>query len=273
MIDEKHLDPSVADKIGKFVLLKGGEELLATLESSLVSNKTASEGLDDMRQLFSYLSTFGVLERVSFDMSLARGLDYYTGVIYEVIAERTGLSSTSTTGIGSIAAGGRYDHLVGMFSGKSQVPCVGISFGVDRIFSIIKAQQAPSVRNTEVDVYVMAFGGKGFTGLLKERMEVCRTLWEADINAEFSWKIKPKLPAQFKYAEQSGVPFAIILGEDELAQGQVKIKELGLAEGHPEKDGVSVNSDEIIEEVKKRLKAKASQVDSLSDGMHQMRTT
>ena len=73
-----------------------------------------------------------------------------------------------------------------MFSGKQQIPCVGISFGVDRIFSIIKARMeadkaAASVRSNEIDVYVMAFGGKGFTGLLKERLEVCRILWDADI--------------------------------------------------------------------------------------------
>ena len=85
-----------------------------------------------------------------------------------------------------MAAGGRYDNLVGMFSGKNQIPCVGISFGIDRIFSITSARMAADksagqVRNNEVDVYVMAFGGKGFTGLLKERMSVCAALWEAGI--------------------------------------------------------------------------------------------
>jgi histidyl-tRNA synthetase len=73
-----------------------------------------------------------------------------------------------------------------MFSGKNQIPCVGISFGVDRIFSITKARMAADknselVRNNEVDVYVMAFGGKGFTGLVKERIAICAALWEAGI--------------------------------------------------------------------------------------------
>ena len=253
MVDEKHLDPAVADKIKEFVLLKGGQELLDKLESSLSSNATAKEGIEDMRLLYTYLSTFNVLDHISFDMSLARGLDYYTGVIYEVIAEKAGLSSTATAGVGSIAAGGRYDNLVNMFSGKQQVPCVGISFGVDRIFSIIKAQQAPSVRSTETDVYVMAFGGKGFTGMLKERMEICRTLWDADIKAEFLWKVKPKLPAQFKSAEQGNVPFAVVFGEDEINEGKVKIKELGLPEGHPEKDGVPVQRNNLVEEIRSRL--------------------
>jgi len=135
---------------------------------------------------------------------------------------------------------------------------VGVSFGVDRIFSIIKSRMeadkgAASLRSNEVDVYVMAFGGKGFTGLLKERMEVCRTLWDAGIKAEYSWKVKPKLPAQFKAAEAGGVPFAIILGEGELENGQVKVKEMGLPEGHPEKDGVLVDQSKLVDEVKKRL--------------------
>ena len=88
--------------------------------------------------------------------------------------------------MGSVAAGGRYDNLVGMFLPKAQIPCVGVSFGVDRIFSITKArlereQSAQALRNSEVDVFVMAFGGKGFTGMLKERMNVCQTLWNAGI--------------------------------------------------------------------------------------------
>lgn len=133
-----------------------------------------------------------------------------------------------------------------MFSGKTQVPCVGISFGIDRIFSITKARMAAQKttekpRKNDVDVFVMAFGGgKDFTGLLKERSQVCARLWNAGIKvrpdiwriaaavrckmilslmadfgtqAEFLYKVKPKLPNQFKAAEQNGVPFALILGE------------------------------------------------------------
>jgi histidyl-tRNA synthetase len=99
----------------------------------------------------------------------------------------------------------------------------------------------------------MAFGGKGFDGLLKQRMQVARKLWDAGIKAEFSWKVKPKLPAQFKAAEINGVPFAVILGDEELAAGKCRIKELGLPEGHPEKDGVMVELENVDKEVKDRL--------------------
>ncbi|KAI1338495.1 hypothetical protein F5Y15DRAFT_385954 [Xylariaceae sp. FL0016] len=288
MVDEKGLEAEVADRIGEWVVLKGSKELLEKLKADpkLSANESMKQGMADLETMFEYLECYNALDAVSFDLSLARGLDYYTGIIYEVVTEGSAPSTTpaaaevtpapekkkkkSTTdpdedrsadpsvGVGSVAAGGRYDNLVGMFSGKTQIPCVGISFGVDRIFSITKARMAADknaqqVRGNEVDVYVMAFGGKGFNGLLKERMSVCASLWEAGIKAEFAYKVKPRLQNQFKAAEVNGVPFAVVLGDDELAQGQVKIKEMGLREGHPEKDGVLVNLSDIVQEVKQRL--------------------
>lgn len=286
MVEEKGLSEEVADRIWDFVQRKGGRDVLQALrgDERVMGNESLVKGLEDMDLLFEYLEAFGVLERVEFNLSLARGLDYYTGVIFEVVTEgsapptSTGhkpqkaakktnefdedRSNDPSVGVGSVAAGGRYDELVGMFSGKTQIPCVGISFGVDRIFSITKARMeadkgSAPVRSTEVDVFVMAFGGKGFTGLLKERMQVVKTLWDAGIKAEFAYKQKPKLPAQFKSAEQSGIPFAVILGEDEQAQGKVKIKEMGLAADNPEKDGVMVNLADLVTEVRARLQKKA----------------
>lgn len=145
------------------------------------------------------------------------------------------------------------DELVGMFNPRGKIPCVGISLGVDRIFSVIKSRlalEAEQQRSSEVDVFVMAFGGKG---LLPERMAVAKELWDAGVKTEFSWKKNPKLPAQFKAAEAAGIPFAIILGEDELKNGQVKIKEMGLPADHPEKEGVPVNRSDLPQEIKRRI--------------------
>ncbi|KAL8864034.1 MAG: hypothetical protein Q9174_007486, partial [Haloplaca sp. 1 TL-2023] len=89
--------------------------------------------------------------------------------------------------------------------------------------------------------------------------------------AEFSYKIKPKLPAQFKSAETNGVPFAVILGEDEEKAGKVKIKELGLPEGHPEKDGVMVNKTDLAQEVRSRLDKQAS-TDAVTASMDGLET-
>ncbi|CEJ94983.1 Putative Histidyl-tRNA synthetase [[Torrubiella] hemipterigena] len=286
MTEEKGLDGEVADRIGEWVVLKGKHELLEKLRNdpALSANASMQQGIADIGLLFDYLEAFGALDRVSFDLGLARGLDYYTGLIYEVVTEGSAPESKAgaagaaapapskkkskgedddrsndpTVGVGSVAAGGRYDNLVGMFSGKSQIPCVGISFGVDRIVSITKARMAAdknaaTIRNNEVDVYVMAFGSNGF---LKERMNVCAKLWEGGIKAEFLYKVKPKVPQQFKAAEANGVPFAIFLGDDEVAQGNVKIKEMGLPEGHPEKEGILVSLDSMVAEVKTRLQRK-----------------
>ena len=218
MTQEKGLAPEAADKIGQYVQKKGGRDLLVELKDipELTANPSFAEGLADMELLIGYLETFQVMPVLSFDLSLARGLDYYTGVIYEVVTEASApparsaddskkkgkkekqrapgddtpddpdadRSNDDSIGVGSIAAGGRYDELVGMFSAnpaKGRIPCVGISFGVDRIFSITKARMTEPVRGNEVDVYVMAFGGKGFNGLVKERMDVCKTLWDAGI--------------------------------------------------------------------------------------------
>lgn len=174
-------------------------------------------------------------------------------------------SSDPTVGVGSITASSHYNELVGMFSGKSQIPCVGISFGVNRIFSITKArmekENTKAVRSNEVDVPVMAFGGGGFTGLLKERMEVAKQLWDAGIKTEFSWKVKPKLPQQFKAAEAGGVPLGVILGEDELAEGKVKLKQMGLSEDNPEREGVIVSREGLVAEVRKRLTKLADGLD------------
>ncbi len=128
-----------------------------------------------------------------------------------------------------------------------------------------------SISSTEVDVFVMAFGGKGFTGLLKERMQVAKTLWDAGIKAEFAYKQKPKLPAQFKSAEQNGIPFAVILGEDEQAQGTVKIKEMGLPDGHAEKDGVMVDTTDLVAEVRERIRKKTDS-DRLAESVNGLNT-
>ncbi|KAF2866747.1 histidyl-tRNA synthetase [Massariosphaeria phaeospora] len=288
MVEGKGLDPEIADKIWEYVQLKGGREIVTQLQNKpeVVANESAKQGLEDMALLCKYLDILDVLPALSIDMSLARGLDYYTGVIYEVVTEGSAPSASSkdvakkekkqkksadpdedrsndpTIGVGSVAAGGRYDELVGMFSGKA-IPCVGISFGVDRIFSITQARLDSSkvVRPNEVDVFVVAFGmGKDFTGLLPERMQVAKTLWDAGIKAEYLWKEKAKFQSQFKAAENGKVPWAVILGEDELKANKVKIKEMGLPKDHPEKDGVLVDMGDLVLELKARLARQRDEV-------------
>lgn len=276
MVDEKGLDQAVADQVGAYVQHRGDiPSIVARLRADerLIANPNIQQGVQDMELLASFLEAFDVPSaEISFDLSLCRGLDYYTGLIFEVIAKTAEEEEAAAAAaapkkkkskaaeepqVGSIAAGGRYDNLVGMY-GKTQIPCVGISFGVDRIFTILKARREKETgrqRVRETDVYVMAFGaGAGFSGLLTERMRVARRLWDAGIKAEFVAKTKPRLPQQFKAAED--VPLGVILGEDELAQGQVRLKKLntGASGEADEKDrGQLVAEDDLAAEIKKLL--------------------
>ena len=213
MVEDKKLDPEVADRIWGYVQRRGGEDVLVGLRKDNESNnnKNLAKGIEDMELLFGYLKVYGTMDKIDFDLSLARGLDYYTGVIYEVVTEgsapsttpsqksqRTSkkdkgtdfeqdLSNDPSIGIGSVAAGGRYDGLVGMFSGKP-IPCVGIAFGLDRIFSVMKARMeaqeaAERIRTNKVDVFLMAFGGSGFAN---ERIEVFTMLRAANIKVSLT---------------------------------------------------------------------------------------
>ncbi|ODQ72769.1 hypothetical protein LIPSTDRAFT_72400 [Lipomyces starkeyi NRRL Y-11557] len=267
MTEEKGLPIEAADQIGEYVKMKGGVDLLVKLQQDelLMSNESAATGIKDMEVLFSYIKSFGIQDKLSFDLSLARGLDYYTGIIYECVtsasappSDRTNKDKTSKpkdpdqdvseyVGVGSIAAGGRYDELVGMFSQSkksSVMPCVGISFGVERLFSIIKAKEDMSrIRPNETDVFVMAFGGgKEWTGFLPERLKISKVLWEAGIGAEFMYKSKPKPRQQFDAADKIGAPLAVILGQEEYAHGMVKVKELGLGENSDEGRDVEIEN-------------------------------
>ncbi|KAG9796355.1 histidyl-tRNA synthetase, partial [Aureobasidium melanogenum] len=294
MVETKGLDEVVADKIQTYVTRKGGRDLLEELQKdeALMSNAKAKKGVEEMEILMDYLSAWGALDKISFDLSLARGLDYYTGVIYEVITEGSApvtangsevakevqkqgkkekkvldededRSNDPSVGIGSVAAGGRYDHLVERFRPNADLPCVGVSFGVDRIFSITKARIAKGetfsyISSNAPDVYIMAFGGGGFDGMAKQRIEIAKLLLDAGLKVEFTYKKKPKPQVQFKNAEQAGAPFAVILGEDEQAKGEVRVKEMGLPDGHPEKEGVLVKIADLAAEVTKRVEMKKS---------------
>ncbi|CAG9765478.1 unnamed protein product [Ceutorhynchus assimilis] len=220
MVEEKGLSEDVADKIGNYVKLNGQLELVdkLLLDENLSKNKCAVEGLESIKLLLKYCEIFDISNKVSFDLSLARGLDYYTGVIYEAVLLGDDIA------VGSVAGGGRYDNLVGMFDGKNkQVPCVGVSIGVERLFAVMEQRlQAANrkTRTTEVDVYVCT----AQKNLVEERLKLCNELWDNEFKVEFSYKKNPKLLAQLQYCEENSIPYALILGESEVKSGIVKLR-------------------------------------------------
>ncbi|KAF7235471.1 Histidine--tRNA ligase, cytoplasmic, partial [Varanus komodoensis] len=233
MVGEKGLSPEAADRIGGYVRLHGGLNLIEELlqDPELSQNKLAREGLGEMKQLFEYLAIFGISDQISFDLSLARGLDYYTGAIYEaVLLERPKEHAEEAAGVGSVAGGGRYDGLVGMFDPKGRkVPCVGVSIGIERIFSIMEQKVEASeekIRTTETQVLVASAQKK----LLEERLKLVSELWDAEIKAEVLYKKNPKLLNQLQYCEEAGIPLVAILGERELKDGVVKLRDVAARE-------------------------------------------
>ncbi|XP_009888975.1 PREDICTED: histidine--tRNA ligase, cytoplasmic isoform X2 [Charadrius vociferus] len=249
MVGEKGLSPEAADRIGEYVQLHGGLELIERLlqDPKLSQNKLAKEGLGDMKLLFEYLTLFGITGKISFDLSLARGLDYYTGVIFEaVLLQQENDHVEEPVSVGSVAGGGRYDGLVGMFDPKGRkVPCVGVSIGIERIFSILEQRVEASeekIRTTETQVLVASAQKK----LLEERLKLIAELWDAGIKAEILYKKNPKLLNQLQYCEDTGIPLVAIVGEQELKDGVVKLRVVATREE------VNVRRESLVEEIRMR---------------------
>lgn len=250
MVVKKGLAPEVADRIGDYVQCHGGISLVEQMfqDPRLSQNKQALEGLGDLKLLFEYLTLFGVAEKVSFDLSLARGLDYYTGVIYEAVLLQTPVhAEEEPLNMGSVAAGGRYDGLVGMFDPRGhKVPCVGLSIGVERIFSIVEQRIktfGEKIRTTETQVFV-ATPQKNF---LQERLKLIAELWDAGIKAELMYKNNPKLLPQLHYCENMGIPLVVIIGEQELKEGVIKLRSVA------SREEVAIKRENLVAEIQKRL--------------------
>merc|ERR1712107_894521 len=248
MTEEKGLDEAAADRIGEFVRMSGGEDLIEELlKGKLAESKIAKQGLEEMKLLLRYCSLYGCGDVVSFDLSLARGLDYYTGVIYEaVLCGDAKDEAGEEIRVGSVAGGGRYG-LVGMFDPKGRsVPCVGVSIGIERLFSIMEANMAKKkeqIRTVDTDVYVIS----AQKNLAEERMKVVTELWNGDIRAEHSYKKNPKMLNQLQYCEEQGIPLAIVLGESEIAAGVVKLRNIATREE------AEVKRDEMLQAIKSKL--------------------
>ncbi|XP_006731527.1 histidine--tRNA ligase, mitochondrial [Neomonachus schauinslandi] len=249
MVAKKGLAPEVADRIGDYVQCHGGVSLVEEMfqDSRLSQNKQALEGLGDLKLLFEYLTLFGIAEKICFDLSLARGLDYYTGVIYEAVLLQTPAQAEESFNVGSVAAGGRYDGLVGMFDPKGRkVPCVGLSIGVERIFAIVEQRLKTSgqkIRTTETQVFV-ATPQKNF---LHERLKLISELWDAGIKAELLYKNNPKLLTQLHYCEHMGIPLVVIIGEQELKEGVIKLRSVA------SREEVAIKRENLVAEIQKTL--------------------
>lgn len=227
MTKAKGLDESVADRLGKYVKIHGAPfEVLAILknEPGFAEHPLAGEALKELEVLFTYLGEVNRLDRINFDLSLARGLDYYTGVIYEA-------AQTGDSPVGSIAAGGRYDNLVGMFSSK-QVPAVGVSIGIERILNIVeqavKKEQGTIRRsNTQVLVGSISPQGSNTNELYLQRKKLSSELRSLGLATDNLNELNPTYKKQTDYAKKNAIRYFIII-DGTKPSDMVKLKDRDL---------------------------------------------
>ncbi len=204
--------------IEKYLLVSGNnEEKILQVNQFLASTEAGKKGIEELETILSYALTthppIAIGTPLTVDFTLARGLDYYTGIIFEVKAK--------DVQIGSIGGGGRYDDLTGLF-GVPDIPGVGISFGVDRIYDVME-----ELKLFPADVYigtqVLFFNLGEKEG--KVAFEMAQQLRKKNIRCEI-YHEPAKFDKQFKYAEKKNIPFVIIIGEEEIKNGSCKIKNI-----------------------------------------------
>jgi histidyl-tRNA synthetase len=209
------IDPEKASHIMKLLRLDGSNgERIDRISDILKSSETGTMGVREMRDLFSYLRNYGIPDSVLlFDLFLARGLDYYTGPIFETVVEKPK--------IGSITGGGRYDKLIGLFSGID-FPATGCSIGLERIVTVMdELNMFPDTLQTPVKVLVTVFDDDS----LLYSLRIVRQLREADINSEI-YTGASKLRGQIGLANDKSIPLVIIAGSNEIKADQLNIKNM-----------------------------------------------
>jgi histidyl-tRNA synthetase len=208
------VEPGAATEILSLVTRTGEPDtLLSTLRNELANVPGAIEAVDDLERLFTYLPQLGVPSSAySLDLALARGIDYYTGPVFEAAVEQPK--------IGSVGGAGRYDDLIGTFLGRS-VPATGMSLGIERIIEVVQEFDLLPVKKTVVDVFVAAF-----PATLGSAAGIARDLRTAGHRVDLTLLPNRGIGDQLKYAGRKGVPVAVIAGEAELAAGTVAVKDL-----------------------------------------------
>ena len=229
---QKGLDATAIEKLQPILFMKGdAREKFAQLKSLMSGIEVGEKGIEELETLFDYIDDMNVGIEYELDLTLARGLNYYTGAIFEVKAKDVAM--------GSISGGGRYDNLTGIF-GLQGVSGVGISFGADRIYDVLTELNLFPEKNGDItEVIFLNFGPKEERYCLPYLQQLRRN----GINAEI-YPDSAKLQKQMKYADQRGIPVVVMAGEDEMNNKCFTVK--FMKEGRQEK----VEAEKLIEIIK-----------------------
>jgi len=220
LIDEVKMLPVKSENVLDFMAIQGDNAyVLSRLEQYRGMDATFDAGLDELIAVTKYLRDFGVPEEnFAVDLTIARGLDYYTGTVYET-------EMTEHPEIGSVCSGGRYDNLAEYYTDK-QLPGVGISIGLTRLFYVLNEQGLLSdeIITAPCDALVLPM-----TGEMGPAVAAATALRRAGVRTQLYGEQK-KFKAKMNYADRIGVPYVVLLGEDEIAAGVVSVKDMASGE-------------------------------------------
>ena len=230
--DDYNMDENSINTIIEFIDINGTtDEKIEKLEKLGIDNELYNVGVQELKDVIKHIRLFGIPEEAfKIDLSIARGLDYYTGTVYETFLNQY-------KSIGSICSGGRYNDLAGYYTDK-QLPGVGMSIGLTRLFFILNdIGLIKTDKNSISDVLVISMVED-----LSKAIEVANKLRNSNINTEIYFDNK-KIKAKFKYADKLKIPYVIVIGEDEIKSGLLTIKDM--------KDGTQeqMQIEEIIEKL------------------------
>ena len=237
LIEEVKMLPYKAENVLDFMAITGSNaEVIEGLERFRGMNETFDQGLDELKTVTGCLKDFGVPEEnFAVDLTIARGLDYYTGTVYET-------EMTEHPEIGSVCSGGRYDNLAEYYTDK-QLPGVGISIGLTRLFYVLNEQGLLSdeLITAPCDALVLPM-----TEELGSAIAAATALRAAGVRTQLYGE-KKKFKAKMSYADKLGVPFAVLIGEDEIAAGVLSVKDMQSGEQ------VKLSPDEAAAYIRQRV--------------------
>ncbi|MBQ5467113.1 MAG: histidine--tRNA ligase [Muribaculaceae bacterium] len=231
-LKEKGLEQAAVDALEPLLTLDGSnEEKLTTLSQLLASSEMGMKGIEEMRFVLNQATALSFTSQVELDVSLARGLNYYTGTILEVKA--------LDVEMGSISGGGRYDNLTGVF-GLSGVSGVGISFGADRIYDVLNTLDLyPDDTLVSTKVLFINFGGEEAAQSLNSVMKLRANGVAAELYAD-----EAKMKKQMAYANAKAIPFVAMIGENEIATNTITLKNMTTGEQQ------TISFEEVLETLK-----------------------
>ena len=208
-LETKNFEKGQIERVMKILKTRGKNEEILNKVGKIIKSREGREGADELKELLEYCELMGL--EIQIDISLARGLEYYTGPVYEVYLKKSKVTS-------SVAGGGRYDRMIGMFIGRGEYPATGISFGLEPIIEAMKERKREKVR-TVTQVLVIPIK------TLKESIKIAKTLRRLGVKSEIDLMGRG-ISNNLNYANSMGIPYVVFVGKQELAKKRLKLRDM-----------------------------------------------